>query len=30
VAHQTQWDTLGLLEQLGAVPQIRRADGRRL
>ena len=28
--HQTLWDTLALLEQLGVVPQIRKADGSRL
>ncbi len=30
VEHQTAWDTLGLLEQIGAVPRIRKADGSRL
>jgi len=28
--HQTQWDTLALLEQLGVAPKIRKADGSRL
>jgi predicted ester cyclase len=28
--HQTTWDTLGVLEQLGLVPLIRKADGSRL
>lgn len=30
VEHQTVWDALGLLEQIGAVPRIRKADGSRL
>ncbi len=30
VWHQTAWDTLGLLEQIGAVPRVRKADGSRL
>ena len=30
VAHQTVWDALGLSEQIGTVPRIRKADGTRL
>jgi predicted ester cyclase len=30
VLHQTVWDALALLEQIGAVPRIRKADGSRL
>ncbi len=30
VAHQKVWDALGLLEQIGAVPRIRKSGGSRL
>lgn len=30
IKHQTTWDTLSVLEQLGLVPMIRKADGSRL